>query len=168
MKVVHRGACPSPSLPCSVPPLHCYTSPLLQPAPPPQHMQLMSLKLLIYFCGPSYSLRKSPRVVQHMLHTRITYITHHFPIQQVILLHMASLQQHHNNVHEKKQEMMLLPSIRSTLRRHILSTSEAKIWLGIMQQPRSYCTKDATTSDEYYYLGFLWEKLLYYHAAFLQ
>ena len=49
--------------PNSVPSLHRYTSPLLQPAPPPKHMQLMSLKMLICFCGPSYSPRKSPRVV---------------------------------------------------------------------------------------------------------
>ena len=63
MKVVHRDASQSPSLTYSVPSLHRYTSPLLQPAPPPPHIRLKSLKMLICFCGPSYSLRKLPRVV---------------------------------------------------------------------------------------------------------
>ena len=54
-------------IPCHPP---SYTSPLLQPAPPPHHIQLKSLKMLICFCGPSYSLRKLPRVVHLMQCTK--------------------------------------------------------------------------------------------------
>ena len=43
-----------------------------------------------------------------------------------------------------------------------------KIWMGLCSiLGRIIATKDATISDEYYALGFLWEKLLY-HAVFLQ
>ena len=70
MKVVHRDASQSPPLTYSVPSLHRYTSPLLQPAPPPHHIWLKSLEMFVCFCGPSYSLRKLQRVVHLMQCTK--------------------------------------------------------------------------------------------------
>ena len=75
------------------------TSLLLQPAPPPHHIQLKSSKLLIFFSGPSYSPRKSPRVAhKYNAHGMPPVITHQIP---VIILHMVSLQQQHNNIRER-------------------------------------------------------------------
>ena len=138
MKVVPRGACPSPSLPCSVPSLRRYASLLLQPASPPYHMQRKSLKLLVYFCVPSYSLRKSPHMV------RITYITgtasHQIP---VILLHMVSLQQQQNNCARESRYNAPTIDMEHICEDTYMAIQYASVAkrMGIMQHPRSYCNK---------------------------
>jgi hypothetical protein len=155
MKVVHRDASQShrSHVPCHP---SIATSLLLQPAPPPHHIQLKSLQMLICFCGPSYSPRKSPRVAHiNNAHGMPPVITHRIP---VIILHMVSLQQQHNNIRERtiicaRESRYDAPTIDME---HICRTHTwqynmhrwRKFGWGL-QHPRSYCssTKDATTSE---------------------